>query len=158
MRVIVVGCGRVGSALAGRLNAEGHDVRIIDRAPDSRRLLPPNLHGAWQLGNGFNRLTLDVAGIVHADAFVAVTAGDNTIVAARTAKEVYRVPIVVARIYDPRRATIYRDLGIPTVASVTWTVGQIHQMLMPRSASSRSPAAASRCCRSVPPRPNPVTW
>ena len=133
MRVIVIGCGRVGSALAGWLNAEGHDVRIIDRDPDSRRLLPPTLADAWQVGNGFNRSTLDAAGTSRADAFVAVTAGDNTnIVAARTAKEVYRVPIVVARIYDPRRAAIYRDLGIPTVASVTWTVGQIHQMLMHR--------------------------
>jgi trk system potassium uptake protein len=133
MRVIVIGCGRVGSALSSRLSGEGHDVRIIDRDPDSRRLLPANLIDSWQLGNGFNRATLDAAGVSQADAFVAVTAGDNTnIVAARTAKETYRVPLVVARIYDPRRADIYRDLGIPTVASVTWTVGQIHRMLLHR--------------------------
>ena len=133
MRVIIVGCGRVGCALGSRLIGEGHDVRLIDRDPDSRRRLPANLADSWLLGNGFNRATLDAAGVSTADAFVAVTAGDNTnIVAARTAKDVYRVPLVVARIYDPRRAYIYRDLGIPTVASVTWTVGQIHQMLLHR--------------------------
>ena len=76
---------------------------------------------------------LTAAGIEQADAFIAVTSGDNTnIVAARTARETYRVPIVIARIYDPRRADIYRELGIPTVASVRWTVHQIHQMLLHR--------------------------
>jgi trk system potassium uptake protein TrkA len=79
---------------------------------------------------------LCAAGIEHADAFIAVTSGDNSnIVAARTAKEYYRVPIVIARIYDPRRADIYRDLGIPTVASVRWTVQRIHRMLAHRDLS-----------------------
>lgn len=133
MKVIVIGCGRVGSALAVRLLAEGHEVHLVDRDKASRRLLPANFTGGWLLGNGFNRAILETAGIRTADAFVAVTSGDNSnIVAARTAKEVYRVPLVVARIYDPRRAGIYRDLGIPTVASVVWTVGQIHQMLLHR--------------------------
>lgn len=133
MRVIVIGCGRVGSALSVRFAAEGHDVRIVDRNPKSRRLLPANFTGTWHEGNGFNRAVLDGAGIEHADAFVAVTSGDNSnIVAARTAKDVYRVPLVVARIYEPRRADIYRQLGIPTVASVVWTVNQIHQMLLHR--------------------------
>jgi trk system potassium uptake protein TrkA len=133
MRVIVIGCGRVGSALSARFAAEGHDVRIVDRNPKSRRLLPANFTGTWHQGNGFNRAVLNAAGIEHADAFVAVTSGDNSnIVAARTAKDVYRVPLVAARIYEPRRADIYRQLGIPTVASVVWTVNQIHQMLLHR--------------------------
>ena len=133
MKLIVIGCGRVGSALAIRLTGEGHDVRVVDRNPTSRRLLPASFTGSWHQGNGYNRAILEGAGVREIDAFVAVTSGDNTnIVAARTAKDVYRVPIVVARIYDPKRADIYRQLGIPTVASVVWTVGQIHQMLQHR--------------------------
>lgn len=133
MRVIVVGCGRVGSQLAAQLVNEGHDVRVIDRDPRTRRLLPPDFSGQVLHGNGFSRKLLESAGITLADAFVAVTSGDNTnIVSARTAKETYRVPIVLARIYDPRRADIYRGLGIPTIASVRWTVHQFHQMLLHR--------------------------
>jgi trk/ktr system potassium uptake protein len=133
MRVIIVGCGRVGAALATQLAVDGHDVRVVDRDQTSRRLLPANFSGLFLVGNGYSRAVLREAGIDHADAFIAVTSGDNSnIVAARTAKEVYRVPVVIARIYDPRRADIYRELGIPTVASVRWTVGQIYQMLLHR--------------------------
>ncbi|MDN3027941.1 TrkA family potassium uptake protein [Streptomyces sp. S.PB5] len=133
MRVIVVGCGRVGSSLAAQLAAEDHDVRVIDRDPRTERLLPAGFPGRVLHGNGFSRTLLESAGIELADAFVAVTSGDNTnIVSARTAKETYRVPIVLARIYDPRRADIYRELGIPTIASVRWTVHQLHQMLLHR--------------------------
>ncbi|MBI3688623.1 MAG: TrkA family potassium uptake protein [Actinobacteria bacterium] len=133
MRVIVVGCGRVGSGLAGTLTVEGHDVVAIDRDSKARRLLPKNFPGQFHVGNGYSRTVLDAAGIRSADAMVAVTSGDNTnIVVARTARETYRVPLVLARIYDPRRADIYRDLGIPTVASVRWTVQQIHLMLLHR--------------------------
>jgi trk system potassium uptake protein TrkA len=133
MRVIILGCGRVGSTLATQLSLEGHDVRVVDRDPKARRLLPRTFAGQFCVGNGYSRTVLQAAGVDEADAFIAVTSGDNTnIVAARTAKEVYRVPVVIARIYDPRRADIYRDLGIPTVASVRWTVGRIHQMLLHR--------------------------
>ncbi|MEJ8655592.1 potassium channel family protein [Streptomyces sp. MS1.AVA.4] len=133
MRVIIAGCGRVGSTLAVQLVTEGHDVRLIDRLPRTRRHLPDTFPGRFHEGNAYSRVVLDAAGIEHADAFVAVTSGDNSnIVSARTAKETYRVPIVLARIHDPRRADIYRDLGIPTIASVRWTVHQIHQMLLHR--------------------------
>ncbi|MCX4585712.1 TrkA family potassium uptake protein [Streptomyces sp. NBC_01481] len=133
MRVVIAGCGRVGSALATQLTAEGHDVRVIDRTQSSRRRLPAGFPGQFLEGNGFSRAVLERAGIEHADALVAVTSGDNSnIVTARTAKDTYRVPIVLARIYDPRRADIYRELGIPTIASVRWTVNQIHQMLLHR--------------------------
>jgi trk system potassium uptake protein TrkA len=133
MRVIVVGCGRVGSELAVRLTAEGHDVRVVDRDPKARRRLPDGFTGRFLSGSGYSRTVLQDAGVEHADALVAVTSGDNTnIVSARTAKETYRVPLVLARIYDPRRADIYRELGIPTIASVRWTVHQLHQMLLHR--------------------------
>ncbi len=133
MKVIVLGCGRVGSALALQLHAERHDVCVIDRDSETRELLPDSFTGAFVVGNGYSRRTLGEAGVDAADAFVAVTSGDNTnVVAARIAKEEYRVPQVMARIYDPNRADIYRDLGIPTVASVRWTANRIHQMLAHR--------------------------
>jgi trk/ktr system potassium uptake protein len=133
MRVVIMGCGRVGSTLAAQFSVDGQDVRVIDRDEDARRLLPRSYPGQFLVGNGYNRGVLERAGIAEADAFVAVTSGDNSnIVGARTAREVYRVPMVVARIYDPRRADIYRDLGIPTVASVRWTVSAIQQSLSHR--------------------------
>ncbi|MET0234292.1 MAG: TrkA family potassium uptake protein [Kibdelosporangium sp.] len=133
MRVIIMGCGRVGSTLAQRLSIEGHDVCVLDRAPGTQESLPANYSGEFIVGNGYNRAVLEQAGIAEAGAFVAVTSGDNTnIVGARIAKEDYRVPQVVARIYDPRRADIYRELGIPTVASVRWTTNRIRQMLTHR--------------------------
>ncbi len=136
MKVIMMGCGRVGSALAQQLSIERQEVCVIDRDPDARELLPAGFPGTFLVGNGYNRQLLEQAGIVEADAFVAVTSGDNTnIVGARIAKVDYRVPLVVARIYDPRRADIYHDLGITTVASVRWTVGRIHQMLLHRNLS-----------------------
>lgn len=134
MRLIVMGCGRVGSALATQFELEGHELCVIDRDPGTRQRLPGTFRGQFEVGNGYHRAVLESAGIGHADAFVAVTSGDNTnIVGARTAREVYRVPQVIARIYDPRRAEIYRELGIVTVASVTWTVNQIRQLLIHRS-------------------------
>lgn len=133
MRIIVMGCGRVGSTVAAGFALDGGDVRVIDRDPAAQELLPASFTGEFHVGNGYSRAVLERAGVTEADAFVAVTSGDNSnIVGARTAKEVYRVPDVIARIYDPRRADIYRDLGIPTVASVRWTVNQIRQMLVHR--------------------------
>ncbi|KUO10367.1 potassium channel family protein [Streptomyces sp. DSM 15324] len=136
MKVIVVGCGRVGAGLAALLASEGHDVEVVDRRPKAARRLPDSPRIRFHEGNGFSRAVLRTAGIEHADAFVAVTSGDNSnIVSARTAKDTYRVPIVLARIYDPRRADIYRDLGIPTITSVRWTVHQLHRMLLHRHLS-----------------------
>ncbi|MET9016421.1 potassium channel family protein [Streptomyces olivaceoviridis] len=133
MRVIIAGCGRVGATLAAQLVAEGHDVRLVDRQARAQQKLSPGFPGAFHVGNGFSRSVLEAAGIAHADAFVAVTSGDNSnIVSARIAKETYRVPIVLARIHDPRRAGIYRELGIPTISSVRWAVGRIHQILLHR--------------------------
>lgn len=133
MDTIIMGCGRVGSGLAARLEAEGHGVVVIDKNPKAHHMLPRAFSGRFLPGVGFHRRVLEDAGIATAEAFIAVTNGDNSnIVAARTAREVYRVPKVVARIYDPRRADIYRDLGITTVASVRWSVQQVHQLLFHR--------------------------
>lgn len=134
MHIVIMGCGRVGSTLASRLDAEGHSVCVIDkRAREDLRYLQASFGGRVLRGNGFDRAVLQEARIGQADAFIAVTSGDNSnIVGARVARDEFRVPKVVARIYDPRRADIYRDLGIPTVATVRWTSHEIHQLLFHR--------------------------
>jgi trk system potassium uptake protein TrkA len=130
MRVILVGCGRVGSELTIQLGRAGHDVTIVDKRASAFDRLPPGFNGRTVIGLGFDRDVLEEAGIKEADAFVAVTNGDNSnIVSARVAREYYHVPKVIARIYDPRRAEIYERLNIPTVATTTWGVKQIMLML-----------------------------
>lgn len=135
MHIVVVGCGRVGSELSIALQEQGHTVSIIDR--DRRafaKRLPDDWSGRPVVGSGFDRDVLQEAGIAGADALVAVTSGDNTnILAARIARETYNVGHVVARIYDPRRAMIYQRLGIPTVATVSWTTDQIMRKLFPEA-------------------------
>jgi len=132
MRVVVVGCGRVGSELATILSREGNEVAVIDKNPRALQRLAMDWGGKGVTGFGFDRDALEEAGIDGADALAAVTNGDNSnILTARIAKETYQVPNVVARIYDPRRAVIYRRLGIPTVATVTWTVDQVMRRLLP---------------------------
>jgi trk system potassium uptake protein TrkA len=130
MRVILVGCGRVGSELTIQLGRAGHEVTIIDKRTSAFDRLPPGFNGRTIVGQGFDRDVLEEAGIKDADAFVAVTSGDNSnIVSARVAREYYHVPTVIARIYDPRRAEIYERLNVPTVATTTWGVKQIMLML-----------------------------
>ena len=132
MHVIVVGCGRVGSGLAQSLTREGHTVAIIDRRGAAFRRLPEEWVGDRIVGSGFDRDDLERAGAKDADALAAVTSGDNTnILTVRIAREHFNIPNVVARIYDPRRAEIYQRLGIPTVATVTWTIDQVHRRLVP---------------------------
>ena len=132
MHVIVVGCGRVGSELAGNLEADGHTVAVIDKDARAFRRLPDPFRGRSIAGLGFDRDHLETAGIREADAVAAVTSGDNSnILTARIAREHFEVPNVVARIYDPRRAVIYQRLGIATVATVTWTTDQITRRLFP---------------------------
>lgn len=131
MRVIIMGCGRVGSELSNELLTDGHDVSVIDKNPESFFRYPPGDGAKTVLGLGFDRDVLEEAGIKDADAFVAVSSGDNSnIVSARVALENYHVPKVVARIYDPRRADIYERLNIPTVATTRWGVKQIQLMLL----------------------------
>ena len=131
MRVIIMGCGRVGSELSHELLAAGHEVVVIDKNAEAFFRYPPGDGAQTVVGLGFDRDVLEEAGIERADAFVAVSSGDNSnIVSARVALENYHVPKVVARIYDPRRADIYERLNIPTVATTTWGVKQIQLMLL----------------------------
>jgi trk system potassium uptake protein TrkA len=132
MHVVVVGCGRVGSELAARVTATGHSVSVIDKDRRAFRRLPEGFSGQAVEGFGFDRDRLEEAGIRRAEAFAAVTNGDNSnILSARVARETFDVPHVVARIYDPRRAAIYQRLGIPTVATVSWTTDQVLRRLFP---------------------------
>lgn len=134
MHVIVVGCGRVGSELAVNLDAAGHSVAIIDKNRNAFRRLPERWSGRAVLGFGFDRDHLEQAGVEEAGALAAVTSGDNSnILTARIARETYQIENVVARIYDPRRAVIYQRLGIPTVATVTWTTEQVLRRLFPET-------------------------
>src|SRR5687767_12087616 len=132
MHVVIAGCGRVGSELATNLERLGHSVAIIDKNAKAFERLKHDFSGKKITGFAFDRDILEVAGISESDAFASVTSGDNSnILSARVAKEHYRVPAVVARIYDPRRAQIYQRLGIQTVATVRWTTDQILRTLMP---------------------------
>lgn len=132
-----MGCGRVGSSLATELEAAGHTVSVIDQAREAFRRLGPDFKGRTVTGVGFDREVLLEAGIQDADAFAAVSNGDNSnILAARVARENYGVQNVVARIYDPGRAEIYQRLGIPTVATVLWATDQILRRLAPEGSKS----------------------
>jgi trk system potassium uptake protein TrkA len=131
MHVVIVGCGRVGSGLAVSLSAEGHSVAVMDKNARAFRRLK-DWEGPRIVGSGFDRDDLERAGAIGADALAAVTSGDNTnILTVRIARETYMIPNVVARIYDPKRAEIYQRLGIPTVATVTWTIDQVRRRLLP---------------------------
>ncbi|MCS6710519.1 TrkA family potassium uptake protein [Brachybacterium sp. EF45031] len=132
MHFVILGCGRVGSLLARRVDAEGHSVAVIDQDPDAFERLGDDFRGSTVVGIGFDRDTLDRARLREAAGFAAVSSGDNTnIIAARIAREQYEVRHVVARIYDPRRAEVYERLGIATVATVRWTTAQVMSRLLP---------------------------
>jgi trk system potassium uptake protein TrkA len=132
LHVVVVGCGRVGSGLASVLEDNGHSVAIVDQAQKAFRRLPESFSGRTIVGVGFDRDHLREAGIEEAGALAAVTNGDNSnIMIARTAREVFGVERVVARIYDPRRAEIYERVGIPTIATVNWTVDRVLHRILP---------------------------
>lgn len=132
MHVVVVGCGRVGSALARALVEVDHTVGVVDRNRETFERLGEGFPGRTVTGVGFDRDTLVAAGIEEASAVAAVTSGDNTnILVARIARETFGVERVVARIYDPRRAAIYQRLGIATVASVAWTTERMLRRVLP---------------------------
>jgi trk/ktr system potassium uptake protein len=132
VHIVIMGCGRVGSTVANSLEARGHSLAIIDQDPDAFRRLSPDFAGLTVIGNGFDREVLVEAGIERADAFAAVSSGDNSnIISARVARETFGVTRVVARIYDQRRAEVYERLGIPTVATVRWTADRMVRHLLP---------------------------
>jgi trk system potassium uptake protein TrkA len=132
VHIVIMGCGRVGSTIAHTLEARGHSVAVIDQDADAFRRLGTEFTGITVTGIGFDREVLTAAGIEHADAFAAVSSGDNSnIISARLARETFGVPRVVARIYDPKRAEVYERLGIPTVATVRWTADRMVRHLVP---------------------------
>ena len=151
-----MGCGRVGSTLARSLEDRNHTVSIIDSEPDSFRRLGPSFNGDKITGFGFDHEVLEKAGIGRADAFAAVSSGDNSnIIAARVARETFGIDQVVARIYDPGRAEVYQRLGITTVATVKWTADQVLRRLLPVGAEPdfRDPSGTIRLDQvPVPPK------
>ncbi|PKQ28267.1 MAG: TrkA family potassium uptake protein [Candidatus Anoxymicrobium japonicum] len=138
MHIVIMGCGRAGARLARKLDEEGHSVAVIDRNPTAFHLLGLEFKGATVTGVGFDPNALIEAGVERADSFVAVSSGDNSnIVSSIVAKDVFHVPRVITRIYDPRRAQIYRRMGIPTVAPVTWGVNRIMDLLFLETSYTR---------------------
>lgn len=134
---MIMGCGRVGAALAQTLERQGHTVAVIDQDPTAFRRLGSGFGGRRVTGVGFDQDTLREAGIEEAGAFAAVSSGDNSnIIAARVARETFGIENVAARIYDPRRAEVYQRLGIPTVATVRWTADQMLRRLLPSGAQA----------------------
>lgn len=131
MNIIIVGCGRVGSKLALLLSQEGHNLTIIDDNPASFRRLGGTFNGATMTGNGFDLDLLKKAGIESADAVVVVTNGDNTnLMTAQIARRIFKVPKVIARLYDPLRTEIYQRLGMDIISGTTLIASMIRDKLI----------------------------
>jgi trk system potassium uptake protein TrkA len=130
MKTVILGCGRAGAYLARMLASEGHEVTVIDQNRISFGRLGSNFPGNLVVGTGIDEDVLRRAGIEQAEAFVAVTNGDNTnVMAAQVAKNIFGVPRVVCRIYDPLRAELYRSLGLQTICPTFWAASQIKGIL-----------------------------
>jgi trk system potassium uptake protein TrkA len=120
MKVVIMGCGRLGAQLANLLDSDGHSVTIVDTDAYSFRRLPHTFGGTALVGNGLNEEVLKKAGIEEADAFVAVTQGDNrNVMASQIAKHIFNVPRVICRIYDPLRQELYSTLGVEAFSPTT---------------------------------------
>jgi len=120
MKVVIMGCGRVGAQLASLLDAEGHQVTVLDKDAYSFRRLPSTFNGTALLGNGIDEAVLRKAGIEEADAFFVLTEGDNrNVMAAQIAKHIFNVPRVICRIYDPLRQELYQTLGLEAISPTT---------------------------------------
>ncbi len=131
MKVIVVGSGRVGAGLALRLSLDGHAVHVVDVDVDAFHRLGTHFPGVSVAGDGLDESVLRAAGIEHTDALAAVTGSDEVnVVLARVALRRFRVPRVVARVYDPKEADVYRRLGVQTIAPVSWEIGRLAELLV----------------------------
>lgn len=131
MKLIVMGCGRVGEQFARLMDAEGHFVTVVDTDETALERLRHGFGGRVIVGVGFDRQTLIEAGIEHAEAFAATSNSDNAnIIAARIARNIFHVPKVVASLYDPRRAEIYRRLGLLTFSSTQLGAERVRELLV----------------------------
>lgn len=130
MKVVILGCGRMGATIASNMASNGHDVTIMDMDPGAFRRLPCDYKGAKVVGNGIDEDSLRNAGLESADAFIAVTNGDNrNIMSVQIAKVRFNVPKVLARIYDPIRAEAYAEMGIDTVCTTCIGAGIIQDRI-----------------------------
>lgn len=130
MKVIIVGCGKLGSGLAQNLIKKGHNVTVIDSNPEAFDLLGKDFKGKTIIGVGFDKDVLERAQINLADAIIACSKSDETnALIGRIARNIYKVPRVISRLYDPRRAEIYRSLGIQTISTTTWGIERATEML-----------------------------
>ncbi|HEX3027509.1 MAG TPA: TrkA family potassium uptake protein [Clostridia bacterium] len=130
MKVIIVGCGKLGSGLARHLVQKGHNVTVIDKDPEAFELLGKDFTGEKVVGLGFDRDVLEKAQIRRADAIVACSKSDETnALIGRLAQNIYKVPRVISRLYDPRKAEIYKTLGIQTISTTTWGITRVAEML-----------------------------
>lgn len=130
MKVIIVGCGKLGSGLAWHLVQKGHNVTVIDKDPEALELLGKDFTGEKVVGLGFDRDVLEKAQIRRADAIVACSKSDETnALIGRLAQNIYKVPRVISRLYDPRKAEIYKTLGIQTISTTTWGITRVAEML-----------------------------
>jgi trk system potassium uptake protein TrkA len=131
MYIIIIGCGRVGAELAKLLSSEGHNVVVIDKNANSFSRLGGTFNGVTLVGNGFSTEILKNAGIDKADALCAVTNGDNTnIMTSQVAKKIFKVPKVIARVYDPRRAQIYKTLGLDIISGTVLFAAMIRDKVI----------------------------
>ena len=131
MKIVILGCGRVGSGLAKQLSEEGNDVSIVDKNRDAFRRLGDDFKGKTVGGLGIDRDILKKAGIETADVFIAATNGDNTnVMSSQIAKEIFNVPVVITRIYDPLREETYRALGLNTICPTTIGIAIMKDMIL----------------------------
>src|SRR5512133_1734668 len=131
MKIIIMGCGRVGSQVSLLLVRQGHEVTVIDHDDNALARLGPDFKGRLVHGLGFDRNVLIEAGIEAAEGFISASSSDNAnIVAARIARNIFRVPRVVARLYDPVRAEVYQRLGLATVSSTQWGAERIVEVII----------------------------
>jgi trk system potassium uptake protein TrkA len=131
MRVIIMGCGRRGSTLAAMLDAEGHDVTILDVDAAAFSFLPDDFGGTEIVGNGADEDSLRGAGVEQADAFVSTTRGDNrNVMAAQMAKHIFNVPRVITLVHDPIREEMYRSLGLRTVSPTLIVARSLKEALL----------------------------
>ena len=139
MKIIIMGCGRVGAELAAILDQEGHEVTVLDVNPDAFRRLPPEFGGQRHVGNGIDQEVLARIGVGEADAFVAVTQGDNrNVMSAQMAKHIFGVPRAVCRIYDPIREELYHTLGLETISPTKVGARLLKEALEREPAAPRS--------------------